>query len=364
MMARLREVLSRRTWKIRRRLFRKRELRETESFHARMDPEENRRVALPDEEAVNWPCMWLTELYGPSHAQALGDGLAKLERGDRSLFHREDVAEWMRNARSWTGGFRRVGSFRPDVGLPFDHRRVGLPSEFKGMEAELSQIAPGITVLKMQFALADKEAGVLDEIMRQDYSTRATPLRHRPGGQEVRGPQHRKEDEITAARARVRGAARDWVADEIPGLFSGLRQADPPAWDLVLTRRFRLNEDSSYDDYWRSVLGFGSGLDEWVDDGLSAMTLFRPYGNGIGMVPSLVGVEAEALKMLEGQHYGDGVSALMAFTDRAMSDTLALWTLWEALEAHEAQFGVMRDQLAAPPSWYRTRARLRRLDGK
>jgi hypothetical protein len=326
-----------------------------------MDPEENERVALPADEAITWPCMWLTELYAPSHAEALEHGLAKLERGDRSLFHGEDVSGWMRTARSWTGGFRRVGSFRPDEGIPFGRRRIGLPSEFSGMQAELSQVAPGITILKMQFVLAGGAAGVLDGIMRQEYATRATPLRGHPGGQEVRGPQHRKEDEITAARARIRAAARRWVTNEIPGLFSGLSQADPPAWDLLLTRRFRLNETSSYDDYWRSVLGFGSALDEWIDDDLSALTLVRPYGNRIGVVPSLVGVEGEAMAMPEGKHYGEGLPGLLTFADRAMSDTVALWTLWQALGAHEKEFGVMRDQLAAPPDWYRTRARLRRL---
>src|SRR5829696_6111370 len=99
-------------WRADQRIRRGHHRRVTERIHRETDAEENARVALPAGEQIAWPCFWVAELYAPSHAKALANGLTELERGTSSLFaHREEPSDWLRRARSWSGGFWRVGHF-------------------------------------------------------------------------------------------------------------------------------------------------------------------------------------------------------------------------------------------------------------
>ncbi len=353
-------------WRVKRRITRRRDIREAERIHREMDAEENEQVALPEGERVYWPCMWLTELYAPSHASSLVKAVELFEAGSSSIFlHAGRRSGWVERARTWTGGHSNLGDFRHVTRFPFMRQRVKLPRAFTSMHAELAHVAPGITVLSMQFVLAGEEQESLDRIMRSSYETRVTPLKDRPGGQEVRGPEHRKQDEVEAARYKIRSVAREWVADVAPGLFSDLKASRPPAWDLLLTRKSPLNAVSPFDKRWREVLGLGNCMDEWQPDQLDALRLVRPFDHRIGnrseVVPSLIGIEGDAFKMLEGQHMGEGVSGLAALADRHLVDHLSLWTLLIALEAHESQFAGIRDELAAPTRWWSAGKKLRRL---
>jgi hypothetical protein len=78
----------------------------------------------------------------------------------------------------------------------------------------------------------------------------------------------------------------------------------------------------------------------------------------------LVGLKSKALAMLEGEHMGSDISGLLQLVDRRISDQLAVWTLLTALSANEDQFTAIRDGLAAPPGWWQSGARLRRLRGE
>ena len=335
-------------------------------MHRETDVEENARVALPAGEQITWPCFWVAELYAPSHAKALVKGLTELERGTSSLFaHLEEPSDWLRRARSWSGGFWKVGHFVNDEEARFRRQKVGLPDHFKSMHAELRQIAPGITVLLMQFVLTDAASTSLDAIMKKTFSTKVTTIRGHPGGGNIRGPEHRKQDEIELVRCAYRDDARHWISRRAPGLFSTLPEAKAPSWDLLLTKHHQLYDDQpDYDERWRECLGFGHTLDQWQAASLPAFRFLRPGSDQSGARPSLVGLESEALAMLEGEHMGSDISGLLQLADRRVSDQLATWTLLAALDAHEDQFTSIRDGLAAPPSWWQSGTRLRRLRGE
>jgi hypothetical protein len=331
-----------------------------------MDVEENARVAMPDGEQIAWPCFWMAELYAPSQAKALAKGLTELERGTSSLFaHLEEPSDWLHRARSWSGGFWRVGHFVNDKEAGFRRQKVGLPDHFKSMHAELRQLAPGITVLLMQFALTDAAGASLNALMQKTFSTEVSRIKGHLGGENIRGPEHRKQDEIEFVRSAYRDDARSWISRRVPGLFSALPAAKAPCWDLLLTERNQLyNDQPDYDERWRDCLGFGHALDQWQAANLPALRFLRPGSEQAGVRPSLVGLQSEALAMLEGEHMGSDISGLLQLVDRRVSDQLAVWTLLNALSAHEDQFTAIRDDLAAPPGWWQSGARLRRLRGE
>jgi hypothetical protein len=328
-----------------------------------MDAVENARVALPAGEQIAWPCFWVAELYAPSHANALVNGLTELERGTSSFFaHREEPSDWLRRARSWSGGFWKVGHFVNDQEARFRRQKVDLPDHFKSMHAELRQIAPGITVLLMQFVLTDAASASLNGVMKQTFSTKVTTIKGHLGGQNIRGPEHRKQDEIALIRGAYRDDAQSWISSKVPGLFSSLPETKAPSWDLLLTKRHQLYDNQTdYDERWRECLGFGHALDQWRAASLPGLRFFRPGSDQAGAKPSLVGLESEALAMLEGEHMGSDISGLLQLVDRGVSDQLVIWTLLAALDAHEDQFTSIRDGLAAPPGWWQSGTRLRQL---
>jgi hypothetical protein len=230
------------------------------------------------------------------------------------------------------------------------------------MHAELRQIAPGITVLLMQFALSDEAGGSLDAVMRRTYETKVTATPGRPGGQNIRGPEHRKQDEIESIRSRYRDDAGRWISRWLPGLFSSLPEAKSPCWDLLLTQHHQpYDGDGGYEDRWRECIGLTHTLDQWQSTSVPALRFLRPGSDQAAATASLVGLEGKAMEMLEGEHMGSDMSGLLHLVDRRVSDQLAIWTLLSALGALESRFNTIRDSLAAPPSWWRSGARLRRL---
>lgn len=331
-------------------------------IHRETDPEDNARVGLPDGEKIEWPAMWVTELYAPSHAAQLTKGVSRLDKGNSSLFLRPgEPSEWIRNARSWTGGHWAIGEFVAESSFPFLRQRVGLPPEFKQMSATAVQVGPGVTVLSMCFSLSDESSASLDEVMRSSFETKVIPLGGRHGGHQIRGPEHRKGDEIAAERQRIRGAARNWLGRLAPGMFSSIDHATPPAWDLLLSSNSQIYGDTSWEEMWRTPLGHDHALDEWTPQGLDALRLLRPHRHRDEIVPAIVGLHDESLALLEDESRGSGLSALINLVDDSLVDHLALWTLLYALEACEDQFTSIRDQLAAPPGRLGSGKRLKRL---
>lgn len=190
--------------------------------------------------------------------------------------------------------------------------------------------------------------------------TRAIPLRRR-GSQRIQGPYHRKESEIAEARGKVRADAREWIANQLPGLFSSLQGADPPAWDLLLSENEQLHcARLGYDEAWRGPLGLSAIREQWASEEVKGLQLVRPHSLESGAVPSLVGLRSDAEALLDHPGLGEGMQAIAAQVDHRITDLLALWTLDKALGAHDSQFAAIRDQLGSPPQW-RTSGRLRRL---
>lgn len=58
--------------------------------------------------------------------------------------------------------------------------------------------------------------------------------------------------------------------------------------------------------------------------------LANPFDDASGVVPSFVGIEDDALKLLEGEHMGDELSGVVHLVGDRVLDLLALWTLHHA----------------------------------
>lgn len=197
--------------------------------------------------------------------------------------------------------------------------------------------------------------------MIPDPSAEVGPRAHRLHDS-IEGPEHRKETQLGEVRERYRSLGHEWLKSHVPGLFCSGEGLVPPVWDLILTQNEQLFADEPVEDRWRETLGFGRVFDRWTSDRLAGLHLLaRPHGERNRAVPTFAGREPEVLRMLEGEHKGDDLYGLMQHLHSHLTDPLALWTLQQALAAHERRFTIIRDELAAPPSWHGAGRRLRRL---
>lgn len=121
-------------------------MRRAESVYGERDAAENRALLPPDGETIAWPCMWMTELYAPSHTAALAKGLRKLEGGNTSSMQGGDPAEWLQGVRSQPWAYRNLGEFRSRSARSSIRNEVDLPEGFDSIHVELKQVSGGITI--------------------------------------------------------------------------------------------------------------------------------------------------------------------------------------------------------------------------
>ncbi|MGA8745404.1 MAG: hypothetical protein WB507_06045 [Solirubrobacterales bacterium] len=349
-------------WALRQRLGGRRELRNIELEHRDTDVADNEEVAIPEDEQIEWQSFWLVELYAPSHAEALKRGIKKLQKGESSMFHFQEPAAWLSEARSWESGYWNVGHFsnRSDSSLARAHR-VGLPEVFSSMSAELKQLAPGITAMVLHFEIAEELTGCLEDVMEESFSTKAEPMRDRPGGQTIYGPQFRKEDRLAAVRDEIREPAREWVGERVPGFFTEL-DIDIPAWDLVLSGGPGLFEESREPaERWREALGYGNLFEQWASKELPGLLIGRPHNERSHPAPTVTGNKERAEELARERHRQDGTSGINDLVDSAVSDLWVLWAFREAIEAYGQTFTDVRDQLGVRRRRFGAGRRLKRL---
>lgn len=173
MAQRLRDAL----WKLNQRLHSRQRLEQARRRYADRDAKENSRTALPDGERISWPCMWMCEVFAPSHAKAMVRGIEGMEEANPEAFLRSnDLGAWLEKARSTGGGYLSVGSFSTRSRFP-SSRPIDLPDGFASVHVDLHQLAPGITLLIFRFDLDDKNVECLTRVLRQSFGTSVSPSR-------------------------------------------------------------------------------------------------------------------------------------------------------------------------------------------
>lgn len=290
-------------WKLNQRLHSRQRLEQARRRYADRDAKENSRTALPDGERISWPCMWMCEVFAPSHAKAMVRGIEGMEEANPEAFLRSnDLAAWLEKARSTGGGYLRMGSFSTRSRFP-SSRPIDLPDGFASIHVDLHQLAPGITLLILRFDLDDEHVECLTRVLRQSFGTSVSPIKGRPGAHSIRTPEATKAEAVRSQRETIRASAASWITTRTPGVFANLEGVDFPAWDLLLTETDSLSELTGQKEMWRYVLGLGPGAEIWRSADLDGLSLMNSvYDELSGAVPSFVGEERRAVKLAGARH--------------------------------------------------------------
>lgn len=349
-------------WRLDLRLHRRERLNRARQRYVERDQDLNRRTALPDGERVSWPCMWMCEVFAPSHAKALVRGIGEMEQtSPGALMRPEDLTKWITRTRAVGGAYLNVGSFSRRSRFPSD-RSADLPDGFDSVHVDLYQLAAGVSLVTYRFDLDDQNVECLTRVLRQSFNSSVSSVKGRPGAHTIRTPEARKAEAVGAQREVLRRSAARWIAGRTPGLFSKLSGVNYPTWDLLLTETASLSEPTDQKEMWRYAVGFGPGSEIWKAGGWPALSLVDPHYDELsGAAPSFVGEEKLAVKIAGGAHTAEDPVGLGYVIGDDAAGLFCIWGLLLALEGYGARFASIRDELSEPAGWRGSARRLRTL---
>jgi hypothetical protein len=315
------------------------------------DPKDNADLALPEDERILWPVLWIAEIYGPSHIPGLRSAVTSLKLDTDPAQIGRYLGELLAGGRTGYGGWSRAGEYTPrDRPIPgLGAIATDLPESFERASPVFFGVSNGITVSVTTFQLSKSAAKSLDVLMRKKYAS-IIRLPH----EEHVSVDFLKEEAIGAKRLEIRGQAEAWLQRHFPGAFGEGLARSFPCWDLLLTENEPLFDDGPGRAGWRRPLGFGFSPLRWASEDLPGLTLCdpEPFTRRDQATKAFVGRRSEVVQLDPGYNGPPELGGAIHRLEEDLSPLMIFWSLQLGLMAHGRRFGEMRDALTAKrPMW-------------
>lgn len=187
--------------------------------------------AVPQDEHVSIPALFIVELFPPSEIARFRRSLDKNKITASQLRYYPDMAMQLDKARagsksSWS--WLRLGTIvRRNSGIIVTEPVIGKPpKEFSSVELKELHIGDGITALMAWFDLSESSARRVDGKWHKEYRPIIDWGKPRQWPQSV-GPMWAAFREVQEARASIHNSARRWFADAFPGVFASNNEPQP-----------------------------------------------------------------------------------------------------------------------------------------
>ena len=308
----------------------------------------------PDDERISVHAVWGVEFYTPMHARSLVGQLERLGFDDAEFrSRREKISDYVRRQRAGTGeSWLNLGLATP-IGSP-DHRlgltvRLPLPSGTDVGSFKLHTLTSSLTALVVMFVLNDDASLALDRVLRRaDFEARGTM---RKGTIWVDPPNMVKAASIKDERRALRGLVGDWIADNLPGAFTGAGLSVATA-DFITTEDTLPLDESTYRLEYMEAVGLTNWTPEiWqspelqnvrltveaVDDSIDETLTFAARLGDVD-VPSF---RSPAIKQLSQR---DQRWALAQYLDTSIDKDVLLWAALRLLVSMKDRLSTVRDQ--------------------
>lgn len=243
--------------------------RQDKSHRIQRDRESNEQSRVPVDEELRIQVIWGAELYGPSEADALYEGLERLKWAAGS--DAEGANGWVKHQRTYGRG-----SAWYNVGLAAERKDrsrfimlenfASLPDNVDYIIVRLYQLTPSLTCIVIGFVLKESTSYCYEEELRRDRSS--IKERHWRGwAVSTIEPDHLKQRSIDNIRTKLRGITMRWFRQNLPGYFSGLADDRMPTAELITSKSQQLmpciTEARQGYGWWSQVIEF-SPLDVWT----------------------------------------------------------------------------------------------------
>lgn len=250
-----------------------------------VDPRDRAESTPPDDETLAWHGVLVAEAYGPSHVAGLLRSIEKLGWDQaRNLTTKSSLPDWILGTRGQAAG----GGFWP-LNLTRERRsaidtqlfEAPLPDGVAFARGMFLTPTPALTVLVPFFAFEDEPASSVERVLRERTRSEGRRI---DLGWVVDSVNNVRLDRVAQVRSRLRALGGDFLSEHLPGAFATDLDAEPPACEVVTTKRWdpldpgrRRDEQHGALSYLWAV-GLESPLRGWTASGFDGWRLELPDG--------------------------------------------------------------------------------------
>lgn len=263
---------------------------------SRNDFDENKEGALADDEGVQVPGIWVTELYTPSTVNGLLKGISELG-WDHGNSRNDSLLRWMSDVREGrSAGWTNLGLVSKPKSTHFMCERTApLPSGVTAAQPVLMSLTSSLTAFVVLFIFDDATAKSLDTTLRAKFKTviRRDPLfrtwhsiryilfngRIRLG-QGIHSPDFIRREMLKVQLKQLEDNCINWVQTHLPGAFASLPDIRTPTATLLVTEKDRPLSDKTTVIRAFEGLGIERFSDAWECSEWDGAKLVMPRGWG------------------------------------------------------------------------------------
>ena len=325
---------------------------DTLNFHRKNDAIVNAETTPPEDENVDFRCMWAVEYYTPSHVEHLIECLSKLKSKEDDLPGRISPGSWVRNTRQFSSGgsWLNLGRIRSDDDRrlwPMPYRTAQLPKSVDHARGTIYSVTPSLTCVVICFVFDDQVRTRLDYALRKP---RRTFIRTLSSGYQPVTPYWQKSEDIHQVRDEYRNLAANWFRENLPGAFcSGLHEGRLPTYELVTLRKAEPFPDPMATDVFRAdylrILDLMSSTSVWRSTDTPGLKMsLGNFGIDSGYDVTFVAREDEIDNEQSLELYG-GMPELPNYVDSEYSSAIALMAIEPLLDGYSKGLNEFRDSV-------------------
>jgi hypothetical protein len=323
----------------------------TNQYLQERDRKLNSSTALPPEESVRVPSIWVFEAYTPSSIGNLQEGAERLGWSGSEILLNPDFPDAISNMRStrWGGGWLNLGYIVPinDKQYLSVHRRAPLPPGVVAIQASVWQPFPSTTLLSCQFMLDDSLANSLEQPLAESFNTYREPI----GKNSIRfvGVEHQKQNAVDLMREYLCSLCSDWVTEYFPGYFSSdMGGHKLPTCELILFSKHKDFSDLTYSHSqpnFLQMLNLHAPSNTWTNAELS--NLYLQFAERKNQGPGRAVLFGNVNQILHDENldmYGnDTREQKVVHRLQDLDHSLGTWVLGLIAQDFVAEMGVTRD---------------------
>ncbi|MDF2257315.1 hypothetical protein [Streptantibioticus ferralitis] len=306
-------------------------------------------IEVSDGERINVPRLWVVEFFPPSEHENLRRYLERnsWDRAERDQENRKRLDRSRSHVgRSWwrIGGLKQIKSsfFFPDFG------EGSLHPSFEAVCLYGHQIGSGTTAVVAEFFVSDEASDHLDQVWRTQHGPELVKRRGmRPLAEDSAWVTMRRTQET---RRALHDAARDWMAEKLPGSFAS-KDRRHSAFDLLLFQTYHPQDDQPPSGEWSASLRALGLTQEFIwltSDSLPGFVLQRTEPDlcrSMGEAPSwgLVGSLADIPESMVRHRGSDKPWAVSSYVSDVIRSFFVKIALTEFLGELERSYAKLRD---------------------
>lgn len=244
-------------------------MKELSNYRSRKDFKENKETKIPENEKVNFRCLWVFEIYTPNYINNLIDGIDKIE------WESPDIEEELPliikkiregNSYNWYN-LGRIDTLKSES--------CKLPKHVDFAFGGIFQYMPSISILSVQFVFNDEISKLFKNTLNTEYETVIEIIKK---GYRFHSPFHQKIDAVKKLRENIYESCYEWYRRYIPGLYSDkLTKVNFPTCEfMTLEDGTPFHENNNkYNDYM-NILEISKSYNSWMSNELKGIRVEFP----------------------------------------------------------------------------------------